>query len=210
MGKIIQGMRKSFVENKVRIAIYSLGAICWLITLGFHYNEHKSTAKSHLLHGNAIIQLFEGNEALKENLTELEESTKELRNEVNDLKKKTEQQITSRNEYPTTSGKSIGVFETTAYTAECRGCSGITASGYDVRNTIYYNGYRIVAMDTSVVPMYSIVEISYGDTSFKAIVLDRGGDIKGKKIDLLVDTYDNAIQFGRRDVSVKLLRTGKG
>ncbi|WP_299831700.1 3D domain-containing protein [uncultured Metabacillus sp.] len=97
-----------------------------------------------------------------------------------------------------------------AYTSSCKGCSGQTASGKWVTDTIYHNGYRIVAADTSILPMYSLLEIEVNGQSFKAIVLDRGGAIKGYKLDLLVDTYNNAIQFGRQSATVKVLRKGKG
>src|SRR5690554_3211015 len=44
-------------------------------------------------------------------------------------------------------------FEATAYVALCdSGCTGITATGYDVRNTIYSpKGHRVIAVDPSVV-----------------------------------------------------------
>lgn len=98
----------------------------------------------------------------------------------------------------------------TAYTSNCKGCSGQTASGKWVTNTIYHNGLRIVAADTSILPMYSLIQIETKNETFKAIVMDRGGAIKGYKLDLLVDTYDDAITFGRQNVSVKVLRKGKG
>lgn len=59
-----------------------------------------------------------------------------------------------------------------AYIALCtEGCSGKTRTGYDVRNTIYYQGMRIIASDSSVIPLYSIVKIE--GFSEKFIVLDR-------------------------------------
>src|SRR5690606_16318850 len=66
-------------------------------------------------------------------------------------------------------------YEATFYTAFCpTGCIGVTASGYDVSNTIYYQGYRIVAMPPNI-PFYTKLKITLEDgTSFKAIVLDRG------------------------------------
>ncbi|MGL6083106.1 MAG: hypothetical protein ACRC4N_11810, partial [Gammaproteobacteria bacterium] len=42
-------------------------------------------------------------------------------------------------------GRNVGTFEMTAYVATCNGCSGITASGYNVKNTVTYNGMRIIA-----------------------------------------------------------------
>ncbi len=83
----------------------------------------------------------------------------------------------------------------TAYGPDCRGCIGITRSGYDVRNgNIYYNDYkygplRIVAADRSI-PLGTIIKINAPKLysySFLAIVLDRGGVIKGNVIDLLYE-----------------------
>ena len=97
-------------------------------------------------------------------------------------------------------------FEATAYTADCKGCSGITASGYDVRSTIYApSGRRVIAADPSVLPMGAVVVVTFASgASFEAEVLDRGGAIKGHRIDLLVTSYDEAIQFGRQAVQIHL------
>lgn len=98
----------------------------------------------------------------------------------------------------------------TAYTSRCKGCSGFTFTEYDVRNTIYYNDLRIIATDNKVIPLYSIVRVETKDTSFHAIVLDRGGGIKGYEADVLVGSYDEAISFGRQKVKIIVLREGKG
>jgi 3D (Asp-Asp-Asp) domain-containing protein len=105
--------------------------------------------------------------------------------------------------------ESFGV-EATAYTAFCNsGCIGIVATGYDVSNTIYYKGNRIVASDPSIIPMHSIVKVEYGDVSFLAHALDTGGAIKGYKIDLLVETKREAIEFGRKTVQITIMKNGK-
>lgn len=97
----------------------------------------------------------------------------------------------------------------TAYTSNCKGCTGKTYTGYDVHHTVKYNGLNIIATDNNIIPLKSIVKIDTKYASFKAIVLDRGGGIKGNKIDLLVDTYNNAIKFGRQNVVVTILKEGK-
>ena len=97
-------------------------------------------------------------------------------------------------------------FEMTAYTAFCNtGCIGITRTGYDVSNTIYYDGLRVIAVDPEVIPLYSVVEIHTGTEVFKAIALDTGGLIKGNIIDLLVETKSEAYQWGRREVKVRVI-----
>lgn len=86
----------------------------------------------------------------------------------------------------------------TAYTADCTGCSGITATGIDVRNSTP----NIIAVDPSVIPLGSKVWVEgYGT----AIAGDTGGAIKGNKIDLLVEDYTTAINYGRQTVTVKIL-----
>lgn len=116
-------------------------------------------------------------------------------------KGKAEEVVVSRSEnYSVT-------YEATFYTAFCpTGCIGITASGYDVSNTIYYEGYRIVAMPPNI-PFYTKLKITLEDgTSFKAIVLDRGGDIQAPyRMDILVASRDEAYQLGRQSVKVEVL-----
>ncbi|WP_214845413.1 SH3 domain-containing protein [Exiguobacterium sp. S90] len=74
----------------------------------------------------------------------------------------------------------------------------LTASGYDVTNTITYNGMRIVAA-SSQYPIGTRMHISgIGE----AIVLDRGGAIQGNKLDLLVGSQQEAINWGRQNVTV--------
>jgi 3D (Asp-Asp-Asp) domain-containing protein len=97
-----------------------------------------------------------------------------------------------------------------AYVSNCsEGCSGRTYTGYDVTNTVYYNGLRIIATDKNIIPMYSIVKITYNGNQFYGISLDTGGGIKGYKIDLLVNSYKEAISFGRRNVLVEVIKYGK-
>ena len=101
-------------------------------------------------------------------------------------------------------------FNGSYYTAKCKGCSGITATGVDVRKTIYYKGMRIIAVDPSVIPLYSIVQVTTPYETFKAIALDKGGAIKGHKVDILVGSKELAYELGRHTVYVKVIRHGKG
>ncbi len=97
-------------------------------------------------------------------------------------------------------------FTATAYVALCdTGCTGITHAGYDVRDTQYYEGYRVVATDPEVIPLGKTmtVRLSTG-YEFAAIALDTGGAIKGAKIDVLVADFDDAKQFGRQAVEIRI------
>lgn len=98
-------------------------------------------------------------------------------------------------------------FEGTAYTAFCdTGCTGITATGLDVSNTIYTpNGKRVIAVDPSIIPLNSTVKVRYGGNEFVAKAVDTGGAIKGYRVDILVSNKDIANNFGRRNVEVKII-----
>lgn len=141
------------------------------------------------------LQVNKLNEEIKAKNTEVEAKNAEIAS----LKKKL------------TEGSDVGgqtlMMEASGYIALCsEGCSGKTRSGYDVRNTIYYQGMRIIASDLSVLPMYSIVKIE--GFSEKFIVLDSGGAINGNKIDVLFSSTNEAIKFGRKDLKVKVIRNG--
>lgn len=96
--------------------------------------------------------------------------------------------------------------ESTAYTNDAadNGSYGgrvLTATGHDVTDSIYYNGMRIIAVDPSVIPLGTVVQI---DGIGQAIALDTGGRIKGNIVDLLVDTKSEAINWGRRHITITL------
>jgi 3D (Asp-Asp-Asp) domain-containing protein len=102
-------------------------------------------------------------------------------------------------------------FTMTHYTAYCdTGCIGITKTGYDVSDTIYYNGRRIIATDPRYIPLGSIVEINDNGRVFVAQALDTGGRIKGRRIDLLVHTDEIAFGEGVKEVKVRIIRKGWG
>lgn len=100
----------------------------------------------------------------------------------------------------------LGEFEATFYTAFCpSGCTGITATGINVQNTIYHAGKRIIAVDPNVIPLGSHVRVTLEDgTSFEATALDVGGDIRGDRIDILVKTREEAYRLGRQKVRVEV------
>jgi 3D (Asp-Asp-Asp) domain-containing protein len=97
--------------------------------------------------------------------------------------------------------------EATAFTAKCNGCIGITKTGVDVRNTIYHEGKRVIAVDPNLIPLGATVEImlSNGD-SFLASAEDTGGNINGHRIDVLVATKEEAYRFGRQSVKLRILK----
>ncbi len=83
----------------------------------------------------------------------------------------------------------------TAYLPTDGGGAGITATGIPAR-------YGVVAVDPSVIPYGTQVYIpGYG----VAVAADTGGAIVGDRIDLCMESYGEAIGFGRRTVKVYIL-----
>lgn len=145
-----------------------------------------------------------------------ETSTKEVKTaKTSTTPKKDTTKKTTTEKKATTS--TVGSFESflTHYGPDCAGCGGTTAAGYNVRNTIYYNDktygqVRIVAASKEL-PLYSIIKIgNYKKGAITAIVLDRGGAIKGTRLDILVSSEKEASQLGiQRGAKVEILRRGK-
>ena len=87
----------------------------------------------------------------------------------------------------------------TAYTPNCNGCSGITATGVDIKSN---PNMKLIAVDPPVIPLGSKVWVEgYG----YAIAADTGGAIKGNKIDVLVSSQSAAKNWGRKKVRIKVL-----
>ncbi|MBX0318624.1 peptidoglycan-binding protein [Shouchella clausii] len=99
----------------------------------------------------------------------------------------------------TTEGTATYQMEATAYSADCNGCSGVTATGIDLKAN---PNQKVIAVDPSVIPLGSRVYVEgYGE----AIAGDTGGAISGNKIDVFVPSQSDAINFGRKTVKVTVL-----
>jgi uncharacterized protein YabE (DUF348 family) len=105
----------------------------------------------------------------------------------------------SRNNSSAPSGGKEFYVSATAYTPNCSGCSGITATGINLNNN---PGLKLIAVDPSVIPLGSKVWVEgYG----YAIAGDTGGAIKGNKIDVLFSSKAQAYAWGRKKVRIKVL-----
>lgn len=112
---------------------------------------------------------------------------------------------TSRSQSPTNSsnasdrkGRTITV-TSTAYTANCSGCSGITATGINLNTN---RNMKVIAVDPRVIPLGSRVFVEgYGT----AIAGDTGGAISGNKIDVHMPTKADAYKWGTRTVKITIL-----
>ena len=94
------------------------------------------------------------------------------------------------------------VMEVTAYCPcpKCwgRGARGITASGLHVGA----NGGKFVAADTTILPFHTKLVIPGYAANKTVEVLDRGGAIKGRKLDVFFPTHQQALNWGRRKIEV--------
>lgn len=75
----------------------------------------------------------------------------------------------------------------------------LTRSGYDVTDTILYEGMRIIAVDPAIIPLGTRV---YVEGIGMAIALDTGSAIKGQKIDIMMDEKEEAVTFGRKPLTI--------
>lgn len=90
----------------------------------------------------------------------------------------------------------------TAYSPDERSCGqfadGVTASGYSV----WTNGMKLVAADTRLLPFKSIITIDGYNEGKPVPVLDRGGKIKGHRLDVLYPTHEIARKWGKQWIDV--------
>lgn len=90
--------------------------------------------------------------------------------------------------------------KSTAYTAYCKGCSGITATGINLKKN---PNAKVIAVDPKVIPLGTKVYVEgYGE----AVAGDTGGAIKGNKIDVHMSTTQKAKNWGVRTVKVQILK----
>jgi 3D (Asp-Asp-Asp) domain-containing protein len=97
------------------------------------------------------------------------------------------------------------VMQVTAY-CPCQKCCGpnahgITASGKDIT----YNDGRFVAADTRSLPFGTRLVIPGYHNTQPVEVIDRGGAIKGDKLDVFFPTHEEALKWGRQTVEVTII-----
>lgn len=90
----------------------------------------------------------------------------------------------------------------TAYSPDWRSCGDsaddITASNHHVQT----NGFQLVAADSRVLPLGSMITIPGYATDQIVPVLDRGGKIKGNRLDLLFPTHEQARAWGVKKLRI--------
>jgi 3D (Asp-Asp-Asp) domain-containing protein len=113
------------------------------------------------------------------------------------------QDVASVRAQPAVSHRRIVKMVVTAY-CPCSKCcgenaAGITASG----KLISHNNGRFVAADSSLKFGTKLLIPGYETSAVE--VLDRGGAIKGNRIDVFYPTHQQALEWGRRTVNVTIL-----
>ncbi len=92
----------------------------------------------------------------------------------------------------------------TAYSPDHRSCGkfadGITASG----KSIWTNGMKLVAADKRLFKFGSLMSVPGYDEGRVVPVLDRGGAIKGARLDVLYPTHEIARKWGRQRLPVTI------
>lgn len=101
--------------------------------------------------------------------------------------------------YASTHGKSLGKYVITAY-CTCKICCGVYSGGNRTASGTVPTTNRTLAVDTNVIPFGTRLVIN-GQIY---VAEDRGGAIKGKRIDMFFYTHKEALKWGRRTMEVFL------
>lgn len=84
----------------------------------------------------------------------------------------------------------------TGYSPDARSC-GESADGLTATlHSVHTNASRLVAADPSVLPYGTMITVPGYDSGLVVPVLDCGGAIKGRRLDLLFPTHEQALQWG--------------
>ena len=89
-------------------------------------------------------------------------------------------------------------FNVTAY---CKGTT--TSSGVGVRS-------GIAAADPTLLPVGSVVSVGTNDAKYNGVytIMDTGPKVQGRILDLYMWSCNEALQFGRKDAQITVLRLG--
>lgn len=107
--------------------------------------------------------------------------------------KQADQSVTNQTKEESAEATEARDFHATAYCLK-----GRTASGTYVKK-------GIIAADPKVLPLGTVVHIKAGKYTGTYTVADTGSRIRGKKVDIYVPTYREAMSFGRQKVKIKVV-----
>lgn len=102
------------------------------------------------------------------------------------------------------------MFKVTGYSPDARSCGAFADGQTATLHSVTTNGGRLVAADTKVLPFGSMLSIPGYASDMVVPVLDRGGAIKGQRLDLLFPTHEAAIQWGVKMLPVTIWEYADG
>ncbi|PEJ54504.1 MULTISPECIES: 3D domain-containing protein [unclassified Bacillus (in: firmicutes)] len=121
-------------------------------------------------------------------------------NQVLQIKPTTKKKTTKKTTAKSATPYKVIKMKATAYTGSCKGCSGKTATGIDLKKN---PKVKVISVDPKVIPLGSKVYVEgYG----YAIAGDTGGSLKGNKIDVFIPSQKNALKWGVKTVTVKVYK----
>lgn len=136
-----------------------------------------------------ITQLKESKELLLDKQLDLE----------NKLKKERDKVVPKVTRGSTVSSKTTKVFEATAY-CPCPICCG-KWSGGATKSGVMPKAGRTIAVDPKVIPLGSKVEVN----GKVYVAEDTGSAINGNIIDIFFNTHNEALNWGRQKVNVRII-----
>lgn len=102
------------------------------------------------------------------------------------------------------------MFKVTGYSPDARSCGEFADGQTATLHSVDTNGGNLVAADTRVLPFGSMLSIPGYASDSVVPVLDRGGAIKGQRLDLLFPTHEAAIHWGVKTIPVTIWEYADG
>jgi len=98
----------------------------------------------------------------------------------------------------------------TGYSPDERSCPGTADNLTSTLHHVTTNGFKLVAADPRVLAYGSMLTIEGYDNGQIVPVLDCGGAIKGRRLDLLFPTHEEARKWGRKRILVTVWEYADG
>lgn len=201
--RTVEEVKSEIVTDKIGVQTYT---VQWGDTLSviakamnvsldslLHVNEIEN---AHLIFAGTQISYSPENNTVSVKGKDEEEHTYQLDEVATTQEEPQQEEVVEEVAAPAQSGYELTV-NASGYSYQEDGLSYYTADG-----TNLMNDPQVIAVDPSVIPLGTLVEIpGYG--VFRAA--DTGGAIKGNKIDIHFTTVAQALQFGRQNITVRVL-----
>jgi len=201
-------LRRIILSNR-RFCIF--GCIIFLI-VSLNFNHHQVVKKTVIVNNNLsvrannILKEFRGKYiVIKQNKVEVKEVVSVAPIPI------VKQRKNNKGAIFTVSAYTIN-FESTG---KSRGNSGygITSTGYDLKGKSLVSA-KVIAVDPNQIPIGSLVKLTFLDEKYKKYddnyrALDKGGLIKGRRIDLFFgdsNSDKNAINFGKTQCYIEIIK----